>query len=351
MDTTELCAQWPYLLTLLPPDLDASARRCGALVRCREVPDAQTLLRLLLAYAATDLSLKDVAAWAVAAKIAQVSGPALFYRVRHADAWLSELLASVLEQEVAAPQGLRLPVRVVDASVLTGPGALGTDWRVHVMGHPQTGGFSAVDLTDASGGESFSRYTVARGDVVLGDRGYGRAAGIAALHEQGAFVVSRLIPQAIRLCTPERAILRCAQYEPQVEVTGVSSWDVLLPVPPERASASHGAWRLCQARDWIPGRLLAARPRQQDVVWVFTTLATDQATGAQVMDLYRVRWQVELLFKRLKSLLHLDSLPSRSGPTARSWILSRLLLAALGQRLLAPTFSPWGYRLRDQRHL
>ena len=347
MDTTELCGQWAYLLTLLPQELGASARRCGALVRCREVPDAPALLRLLLAYAATDLSLKDVAAWAAAADVAQVSGPALFYRVRKAEAWLSELLAGVLEQEVAATQGLRLPVRIVDATVLTGPGAVGTEWRVHVMGDPRTGGFRAVELSDASGGESFSRYTVARGDLVLGDRGYGRAAGIAAVHEQGAWVVARLIPQAIRLCTPERTILRCADYEPHVELTGVSSWDVLLPVPPERASASHGSWRLCQARDWIPGRLLAARPLQQDVIWVFTTLPAEEATGAQVMDLYRVRWQVELLFKRLKSLLHLDNLPSRSGPTARSWILSRLLLAALGQRLLAPTFSPWGYRLRD----
>jgi hypothetical protein len=348
MDTTALCGQWPYLLTLLPSGLDASARRCGALVRCREIPDAQALLRLLLAYGATDLSLKDVAAWSSAAGVAQVSGPGLFYRVRKAEAWLSELLASVLEQDVAATEGPRLPVRIVDATVLTGPGAVGTDWRAHVMGDAQTGGFRAVELTDASGGESFSRYTVARGDVVLGDRGYGRAAGIAAVHEQGAFAVARLIPQAIRLCTPERTILRCAEYEQQVQGTGVSSWDILLPVPPERSSASHGSWRLSQARDWIPARLLAARPLQQDVIWVLTTLPKDQATGAQVMDLYRVRWQVELLFKRLKSLLHLDNLPSRSGPTARSWILSRLLLAALGQRLLAPTFSPWGYRLREQ---
>jgi len=347
MDTTELDEQWAYLLTFLPSELDTSARECGALVRCREVPDAQALLRLLLAYGATDLSLKDVAAWAAAAGVAQVSGPALFYRVRRAEAWLSALLADVLEQDVAVAEGPRLPVRIVDATVLTGPGSVGTDWRAHVMGDPRTGGFSAVELSDASGGESFSRYTVSRGDVVLGDRAYGRAAGIAGLHEQGAFVVARLIPQAIRLCTPERTILRCADREPQVGPTGVSSWDILLPVPPQRPSADHGSWRLAQARDWIPARLLAARPMLQDVIWILTTLPADQATGAQVMDLYRVRWQVELLFKRLKSLLHFDSLPSRDGPTARSWILARLLVAALGQRLLSPTFSPWGYRLRD----
>jgi len=64
--------------------------------------------------------------------------------------------------------------------------------------------------------------------------------------------------------------------------------------------------------------------------------------------LYRLRWQIELLFKRLKSLLHLDALPSREGPTAKSWMLARLTAAALAQRLVQPAgpLSPWGYVLR-----
>jgi hypothetical protein len=53
-----------------------------------------------------------------------------------------------------------------------------------------------------------------------------------------------------------------------------------------------------------------------------------------ILGLYRLRWQIELLFKRLKSLLHLDALPSREGPTAKSWMLARLIAAALAQRLV-----------------
>ena len=60
-------------------------------------------------------------------------------------------------------------------------------------------------------------------------------------------------------------------------------------------------------------------------------------------------WQIELFFKRLKSLLHLDALPSRQGPTAKSWMLARFLAAALAQRLVQPAgpLSPWGYELRE----
>jgi len=63
-----------------------------------------------------------------------------------------------------------------------------------------------------------------------------------------------------------------------------------------------------------------------------------------VLGLYRLRWQIELFFKRLKSLLHLDALPSREGPTAKSWMLARLIAAALAQRLVQPSgpLSPGG---------
>jgi hypothetical protein len=84
------------------------------------------------------------------------------------------------------------------------------------------------------------------------------------------------------------------------------------------------------------------------VIWVVTTLPVQQMPAIGILGLYRVRWQIELLFKRLKSLLHLDSLPSREGPTAKSWILSRLIAAALAQKLVQPSgpLSPWGYELR-----
>ena len=80
--------QWPYVLTFLPHDLEDSARQSNALVRCRNVPDAVALIRMALAYAVSDLSLKDIAAWASSLKVAEITGPGLFYRLREAeDGW------------------------------------------------------------------------------------------------------------------------------------------------------------------------------------------------------------------------------------------------------------------------
>jgi hypothetical protein len=339
---------WPYVTTLFPLDLEESARASGALVRCRNIPNAQALMRLALAYAVSDLSLKDVAAWARGMEVAEITGPGVFYRLREAEGWLQGVLAEVLQPEVApTPVGGAGRLRIVDATVLTGPGSKGTDWRVHVLVDPITGGLSSVELTDSHGGEGYARWMPRPGEVLLGDQAYARARGIAAVRQKAGHVVVRATPQAIRMCTPDRRVLRVAQLEAEVPQVGAREWPVLIPVPPD----GNHAWSLSKAKDWIPARLVAARTKEAKVIWLLTTLGEAELSATQVLRLYRLRWQIELAFKRLKSLLHLDTLPSRDGPTARSWLLSRLLAAALAQRLAQPNgpFSPWGYELHEAR--
>jgi IS4 transposase len=58
----------------------------------------------------------------------------------------------------------------------------------------------------------------------------------------------------------------------------------------------------------------------------------DQHAAQAILQLYRLRWQIELLFKRFKSLLGLGDLPAKQRNLARSWILSKLILALLVER-------------------
>jgi hypothetical protein len=340
--------EWPYVLTLLPSDLEESARRTNALVRCRNVPNAEALIRMALAYAVSDLSLKDVAAWASASDIAEITGPGLFYRLREAEKWLETLLAQTLQQDVhLRPKGLRL--RVVDATVINGPGAMGTDFRAHVLSDPATGVIRTVELTDSSGGEGYRRYSVEAGEVVLGDRAYATARGIYSVRESNAHVVARLNPHTLRVCDESKQRISLLNKEKKVPKTGGVEFNIMIPIPPERKSKSHKTWSLAKAIAWVPARVVAARNREGNIIWVLTTLSSSELSCLDALELYRLRWQIELLFKRLKSLLHFDALPSRQGPTAKSWMLARLLAAALAQKLVQPTgpLSPWGYELRE----
>lgn len=342
--------QWPYILTLLPSDLEETARASKALMRCRNVPDAAALVRMAMAYAVSDLSLKDVAAWASALELAAITGPGLFYRLREAEAWLSQVLAQTLGDQVrTGPAGLGLSV--VDATVINGPGAMGTEWRVHARIDPSTGRFCSVEITDSHGGEGYGRHAIQTGEVVLGDRAYANARGLHAVEEKRGHVVARLNPHAIRVCGTDRQVMHLREEEGKVPRTGAIEYDIVVPIPPAKMSKSHRTWSLRTAVAWVAARAVAGRTRKGDVIWVLTTLRQDQASALQIMELYRLRWQVELLFKRLKSLLHLDALPSRQGPTARSWMLARLLAAALAQKMVQPAgpLSPWGYELQPQQ--
>jgi len=85
-------------------------------------------------------------------------------------AWASnQVLGQILSDQVPqAAGGFR--VRVVDATVLNGPGQKAVQWRAHVSINPSTGGIRAVELTDDSGGEKLGRHQFRAGEVVLGDR-------------------------------------------------------------------------------------------------------------------------------------------------------------------------------------
>jgi hypothetical protein len=207
-----------------------------------------------------------------------------------------------------------------------------------------------VELTDDSGGEKLARFPVGKGELVLGDRAYGTARGVYAVRQAEAHVVVRFNPSNLRTCDDQRGRIFLQEREAELPVTGAVEFRILLPVPPERTK-SHKTWDTSKAIAWIPVRAIASRTRNSEVIWILTTLTAAELPALAVLGLYRLRWQIELFFKRLKSLLHLDALPSREGPTAKSWMLARLIAAALAQRLVQPSgpLSPWGYQLRELR--
>lgn len=340
---------WDYIVSILPGNLDEMAEETKALLRCKGVNNAADLLHIILTYGVTDLSLKATAAWAVATGLGRLSSVALFYRIRDASEWLAQLIAAMLNTEAvpSVPSGLN--IKIVDATVLVGPGAKGTEWRLHTGIDPATGHINSVALTDVGTGESYRNYPVKAGDVLVGDRAYALATGIAYVHEAGGYVVARANLSSIRLCSPDRTVFHPSLEISEMPKTGVVHFDVVIPAPPKLRSRSHKTWKLEDASAWIPARLLAVRTRKNTVFWVITTVPEPLASDLVIMELYRVRWQIELEFKRLKSLLMLDTLPSKQGPTARSWILARVLAAILVERLLRDSgaFPPWGYRLRD----
>ena len=109
-------------------------------------------------------------------------------RLRETEAWLAHVLAQTLAaQTLSSP--MKWPLRVVDATVINGPGPVAAQWRAHVLVDPATGGFRAVEPTGNEGGEKLSRHPVRAGEVILGDRAYATARGVHAVREAEAHVL------------------------------------------------------------------------------------------------------------------------------------------------------------------
>jgi hypothetical protein len=328
------------ILSLFPQDLEETARSCGAVERVRNIPCAANLLRMILAYALSDLSLKDIAAWAKADGIANLTYQAFHYRLPRAQKWLECLLGRLLFQN--RPENpTEFPLRMVDGSVITGPGSKGTDWIAHMIVDPISGRFTSVEVTDAKGAESFTRHPMNPGEIVLGDRMYATARGIDYVVNNGAYPVVRVNLNTIKICYLDKRRINLQLLETLIREKGTISLDLLIPTPPDMTGKKNNTWDIKDAKSWIPVRIVGGRTKK-GVIWVLTTLSRKQLSDEAALKLYRLRWQVELLFKRLKSLLHLDALPSREGPISKSWLLGRLLAAAIAQALVKPTglFSP-----------
>ena len=97
--------------------------------------------------------------------------------------------------------------------------------------------------------------------------------------------------------------------------------------PPEAAAAARRALpRQAQRKQKVldPRTVVAA-----GFMVLATSLPAEGYPADEVLAAYRLRWQIELAFKRLKSLLNINQLPTRTEQASRSWLLSHLILALL----------------------
>jgi hypothetical protein len=359
--------QWSYIMSMLPSEdvLERTARDLGALVRKRSVSKASDLLRLALVYGACSYSLRQTAAWAEMAGVASLSDVALLKRLRNADRWLGALLGLKLAERAAFQSSCALPfrLRLIDATMVSVPGSKGSDWRIHLGFDLATLAIDHIELTDHTGGETLKRTEWREGDVVVGDRGYAHRTGIAAVARSGADLVVRhnwsSVPLeqrdggAFDLLSYVRSIPDACAAERSLQLKP-SLKDDLPTVPIRLVVARKSEAAAEQARQQVlKERARKSRnvdPRTLEYAGYFmvlTTLPASSISAEDVLELYRFRWQIELAFKRMKSLMDLGHVPAKDPPLARCYIqaklLAALLLDDLTQRYLA--FSPWGFRL------
>lgn len=356
---------WDVVMRTLPAQWQAKAMELGAVRRqLRSFDDVASVLRVLLIHLADGCSLRETAVRAKVGGLAEVSDVALLKRLRSCGPWF-QWMAQELAAAMAQPEsgdGL-LPgrrVRLVDGSSVCEPGATGSTWRLHYALNLHTLSCDEVHVTDASEGESLTRYSIQAGDVVMADRGYANQRGLRHVVQHQGDVLLRTGLTKIPLQDDKSRPLALLPLLRTMSIGQAADWGAV--VPTEKGAAHQKAIdvRVCayrktaaQTQAAVEAIMREAKKKRTEVrpetleaagyVIVLTTLMAPSA--AAIMEFYRRRWQVELAFKRLKSLLQLGHLKKTDIEGAKAWLQGKILVACLIETLIltAERFSPWGY--------
>ena len=359
---------WSLLLSFFPDGWIDMAEKSGALKGLRKNKSPEHVLRTLLIHLGCGHSLRETVVRAKEAGIADLSDVALLKRLRKSKDWLYAMCVALFrERGVALSLNNTFQVRAFDATTVKEPGKTGSLWRIHYSVSLPSLSCDFFKLTETEGvgtGESFSQFVIREGDYIIADRGYSTANGIQYANTAKSFVTVRVNTSALPLVDRKGKAFDLLKAVKTIKKPGTSrAWNVTI-------LAQHGApvkGRLCILRKSRESTQLALEKIRKDAskkgretkpetleyakyVILFTTFPESKFPTSAILEWYRIRWQVELVFKRFKSLAQLGHLPKQDNESAKAWLYGKLLVALVVEKLVqhACVISPWGYVLEER---
>ena len=359
---------WQVLVGLFPAGWEELGRSAGAVTRLRGFESLNDLFRTLLLHVGCGWSLRETAIQAKLAGIADVSDVTLLNRLRQSEDWLRQLCQRLWKDNGVSlePVLKGQPVRLVDATVVREPGKTGGQWRIHYSIRLPSLECDHFELTPVQGkntGERMGRFALQAGELVLADAGYSNPPGVSAVVGQGADVCVRLNRWSLPLLDEKGRPFPLLRKIQKLRKAGeTAEWPVSVQAGNQRiagrlcgirkseAAAQRAQRKLTLRQQAGKGKVTPEKQAYARYVLVFTTLPKGRATVQQVLECYRLRWQIELTFKRLTSIVQLGHVPKHDDQSSRAWLYGKLFVALLSQKLarVGSAISPWGYYLQEQ---
>lgn len=367
---TKIKDDWDIVKTFLPVGWEKKAAELGALRRKRQIKNAETLLRTLLIHLAEGKSLRTTSAYAHEVGLCTLTDVALLQRLQASQEWFHwmavELFALLQGPVLANDLFQRYRIRLVDGSSISEPGSTGTDWRLHYSFLLSNLRCDTFLMTSAKTGKAFQRYPVSPGDLFIGDRGYCQRQGIQYVLEHHGHVLVRFHSTNLPLFRRSGSPFVVLEHLRQLGPADIGDWNVWF-TSPEGGKLMKG--RLCSIRKTQEAAEKAKKHLRQvasrtgrtlrpetlehaEYMTVFTTTTRHVFTGKRLMALYRARWQVELVFKRLKSIVGVGHLPKHDPESCLAWLYGKMVVALLVERLYqeAEIVSPGGLQCQFPEH-
>lgn len=359
---------WELLLSFLPKGWIEMAFKHNVVKGLRKDKSPEKLLRVLLIHIGCGYSLRETVVRAKKAQLADLSDVALLKRLRKCKDWLSAMCIALFEERgVKLSSNAGFQIRAFDATTVKEPGVTGSLWRIHYSVSLPSLNCDFFKLTETEGagtGESFKQFPIQNNDYILADRGYSTASGVAYVVAKGAHVTVRVNTASLSFQTIEDTPFELLEKISSIKDTHTpGSWPTIVY---EKGSKKIQG-RLCAIRKSEEAIAIAHKKLKRNAskkghklqpetleyakyVILFTTFPESDFSAEEVLEWYRLRWQIELVFKRFKSLAQLGHLPKYDDDSSKAWLYGKLLVALLAEKLAdyASFFSPWGYILEQK---
>lgn len=368
VESTLFGEDWAIIESLLPEGWREKCKELKAYQLNRAFDGPSGLLRTLLIHCVQGHSFRVTAALAEEGGMATLSDVALNKRLRQSGDWFQWLSNGVAQKWFPRKDlddcGASLCVKVADATTVQDPGSKGTSWRIHYSLELSSLQCNEIVISGQEKGESFKNFTVQEGDLWIGDRIYAKAPGIDYILSHGGNVLVRTGWNSLQLYDEQEQKFKLLDHLRRLKLNEIGDWPVFV-------AHENGfiAGRICAVRKSLSAtnrerkRILKesskkgrkTKPETLEAagyIFVFTTL--DQSIPAEtVLTIFRARWQIELTFKRFKSLLGLGHLHNKNSQSAKAWLYGKLLAACLIEALavVSDRFFPWGYPIGEKSPL
>ncbi|MCK5146357.1 IS4 family transposase [bacterium] len=354
-----------FLLNFLPEGWAQQAKKLGALTRCRKIPNAEILLRVLLIHLAEGCSLRETAVRAKEGGIISLSDVAIMDRLKKSTAWFQWMNTEIMKQWITRQPDTvfddQWNVRLIDGTAIKEPGPTGSSWRIHYSINLPSLCCDELLISNPRGkGESFKNFTISQGDLLIGDRAYGVRPSIFYVKRNNGDLLTRFALSNLPLLTTAGKRFDLLKHLRTLGPNEIGDWDVAVK---DNGTFEECTGRVCaikkssqaaqramkkvkrQAQKHGIKRIKPETLESSKYIFVFTTVARTQIKKSDVLEMYRGRWQIELVFKRLKSIMGLGHLRKNDKDASMAWLQGKLFVAFVVEALIsqAETFFPWGY--------
>ena len=341
------------LMREMPDGYEDACYETGAIVRKRDVKNPDDLMMLNLFHLMTGCSLVEISTIASLAQIGEISDVAFMKRFKNCNEWFKWIINKTVSEgliEYNLPKALdKYRILAVDASDVKEKGRSGRIYRLHFALDIKLMHAALYNITTNSVGEKLANFALSKGDLVLGDRAYGSSTGVKHCRDCNADFVLRIRSNGPKMYDEQGNQINVLEYISEAEIGDfscyVKSGSEQLPVrvcykkkSEEAINASKKRLKKIEHKHQM--KLSDEAKAFNEYIVVITSLG-EEISPTEVLDAYRYRWQVELYFKRLKSILDYGELPKKTEDSIFAWLNGKLMIALLIEKMVGrATFPP-----------